>query len=96
MCQAVDDICHCDVGMEPSMVSHLWFIQICTVSNGIDVLIAFHLEVLVDFQSTITCHFVPCFAKQQIFRRSFALLVARDPKMLMMLSNMSLTQSKEL
>lgn len=75
LCQAVDDICHHDVGMELSMVGHLGLFEICTVPNGIDVLVAFQLEVLVDFQSTIICHFVTWFAKQQVFRRSFMLFV---------------------
>lgn len=66
MCQAVDDICHSDIGVEPSVVGHLRFFHVCAVPNGIDVVIAFQLEVLVNFQSSVTCQFVPCFAKQSL------------------------------
>lgn len=50
--------------MQLSVVCHLWFLQVRTVSNGIDVVIAFQLEVLVNVQSSVACQFVSCLAKQ--------------------------------
>lgn len=70
MCQAVDDIRHGDVGVQPSVVGHLRFFQICAVPNGVDVVIAFQLEVLVNLQRAVTRQSVPCFAKQSL-RKEF-------------------------
>lgn len=59
----VDDVGHSDVGMEASMIGHLGLLHIGTVTDGIDVTAALHLEVLVHPQSTIAGQDSICQAK---------------------------------
>ena len=49
----VDNVGHGDVGMEVGMIGHLGLPHVGAVSDGIDVAVTFHLEVLVYSQSAI-------------------------------------------
>lgn len=56
----VDNVGHSDVGVEAGVIGHLGLPHVGAVSDGIDVAVTFHLEVLVYFQSTVAGQPVTC------------------------------------
>lgn len=56
----VDDVGHGDTGVEAGVIGHLGLPHIGAVTDGVDVAVALHLEVLVHSQSAVAGQLIAC------------------------------------